>query len=68
MLGKGRPVGKMKAPIDELYLDTTCAVLWLKEGDAGKVTGWKCLGIVTSTPDSTNWSAPIRPRLAGHPG
>ena len=66
MQGKGRPNGKVKAPIDELYLDTSCAVLWVKECDAGKVTGWACLGIVVPTgATATRGSAPVRPRLQG---
>ena len=69
MLGKGRPVGKIKATKDQLYLDTSCACLWIKEADSGKTTGWKCLGIVVPTGDETNrTSTPIRPRLEGCPG
>ncbi len=68
MQGKGRPNGKVKAPIDELYLDTSCAVLWIKEADAGKATGWACLGIVVPTgTTATRVSAPVRPRLEGIP-
>ena len=68
MIGKGRPQGKVKGNIDQLYLDTTCAVVWIKEADAGKVTGWKCLGIVVPTGDDSNSrSTPIRPRLHGCP-
>jgi len=70
MLGKGSPSkNKVKGNIDQLYLDTTCAVVWIKEADAGKVTGWKCLGIVVPTGDETNrTSTPVRPRLEGCPG
>jgi hypothetical protein len=68
MIGKGNPFqNKLKGAIDDLYLDTNGPVLWVKEADAGKVTGWKCIGIVVPTDDSTNWCAPIRPRLEGHP-
>ncbi len=64
MQGKGKPLGKVKAPLGELYLDTSCAVLWVKECDAGKVTGWECVGIVVPTGDTaTRVSAPIRPKM-----
>jgi hypothetical protein len=69
MIGKGSPFkNKVKGNVDELYLDSTCAVVWIKEADAGKVTGWKCLGIVVPTGEESNrTSAPTHPRLAGIP-
>jgi hypothetical protein len=67
MIGKGRPQGKVKGNIDQLYLDTSCAVLWIKESDAGKVTGWRCLGQVVNGDGANDRSMPVRPRLEGHP-
>jgi hypothetical protein len=68
MVGKGSPLQKkLKGNIDDLYLDSSCALLWIKERDAGKVTGWRCLGHVV--PAETGGvgviSHPRDPRLAG---
>ena len=69
MLGKKSPQGRVKAQIDQLYFDTSCAVLWIKKADSGKTTGWKCLGIEVPTGDETyRMSATLRPRLEGIPG
>jgi hypothetical protein len=68
MIGKGSPQGKVKAQIDQLYLDAGHAVLWVKESGSGKPTGWKCLGIVVPTgDDSYRTSQSTRPRLEGCP-
>jgi hypothetical protein len=47
MMGQGSPFRqKLKGNIDDLYLDCNGAMLWIKESDSGKPTGWKCLGHV----------------------
>ena len=50
MIGHGTPYRKkLKGNIDDLYLDSDNALLWIKESDAGKLTGWKCLGHIVPT-------------------
>jgi hypothetical protein len=40
MIGEGSPFRrKLKGNIDDLYLDCSCAMLWIKEGENGKPTG-----------------------------
>ena len=70
MVGKGTPYRrKLKGNIDDLYLDCDNAMLWIKESDSAKLTGWKCLGhVVPAEPGGVGVvSHPREPRLAGHP-
>jgi hypothetical protein len=70
MMGQGSPLRqKLKGNTDDLYLDCNGAMLWIKESDSGKPTGWKCLGhVVPAEPGGVGVvSHPREPRLAGHP-
>lgn len=42
----GRPEGNIDAPADSLYLDNSCAVLFVKTTPRGTKTGWVCIGQV----------------------
>ena len=70
MTGQGSPFRKkVKGNIDDLYLDCSCAMLYIKESDSGKYTGWRCLGHVV--PAETGGvgaiSHPRDPQFVGHP-
>jgi len=70
MLGYGSPYRlKAKGNIDDLYLDTDGATLWIKESESGKLTGWKCLGHVVPAEHGGVGviSHPREPRLQGVP-
>jgi hypothetical protein len=45
-VAEGRPDGKIDAVADSLYLDNSCAVLYVKTTPRGTKTGWFCLGQV----------------------
>lgn len=49
-MAPGRPENKVDAPIDSLYLDNGCAVLWIKTTPRGAKTGWMAIGQVIGDP------------------
>jgi hypothetical protein len=48
MIGRGKPEGQVKGPIDMIYLNRDNATVWRKARDAGKASGWECLGQLVS--------------------
>ena len=69
MIGEFHPEGRIKGNIDDLFLDTRGQLVWVKEANPGKTTGWVALGHVVPLSDrvSTPRDPKLRGKLAGSP-
>jgi hypothetical protein len=64
MIGKGSPEGKVKGSLGDLYLDSTCALVFEKRSNGG-CRNWVTIGQLLHLTVDTGLQQPNRPRPYG---